>query len=113
MDHTSQAVLDVLAERKRQIEVEGWTAEHDDSHTDGELARAAGIYAIIAGSDATAYRNAIEGYSLNDILRSLIVRYWPGDISWFKPKTRRQDLVKSVALGIAAIEQIDRAEGRS
>lgn len=112
MDHTSQAVLDVLDERKRQIEVEGWTAEHDDAHTNGELARAAGIYAVIAGSDATAYRNAMEGYGLNDILRSLFTHYWPWGHSWFKPKTRRQDLVRSVALGIAAIEQIDRAEGR-
>lgn len=112
MDHFSQAVADVLAERKRQIEVEGWTAEHDDTHSDGELARAAGIYAIIAGSNATDYRNATGGYHLNDILQGLVTRYWPWDKSWFKPKTRRQDLVRSVALGLAAIEQLDRAGGR-
>jgi hypothetical protein len=32
-------------ERKRQIEREGWTAEHDDQHTDGSLAMAAALYA--------------------------------------------------------------------
>lgn len=35
----------MAAERKRQIESEGWTAEHDDEHSDGELARAAVCYA--------------------------------------------------------------------
>jgi hypothetical protein len=35
----------IAEERKRQIEVEGWTAEHDDEHTDGELALAAVCYA--------------------------------------------------------------------
>jgi len=32
-------------ERKRQIEKEGWTAEHDDSHRCGQLAKAAAMYA--------------------------------------------------------------------
>ena len=38
---------DVAAERKRQIEVEGWTAEHDDRHTPGELAQAGACYALV------------------------------------------------------------------
>ena len=41
----SQAVLDVAAERRRQIEAEGWTPEHDDEHSAGQLAGAAGCYA--------------------------------------------------------------------
>lgn len=32
---------DVIAERHRQIEVEGWTSENDDAHQAGELAEAA------------------------------------------------------------------------
>ena len=39
----SQAVLDVIAERRRQIEGEGWTQEHDDSHAPGEMAEAASV----------------------------------------------------------------------
>jgi hypothetical protein len=35
----------IASERRRQIQVEGWTAEHDDEHDDGELAFAAACYA--------------------------------------------------------------------
>ena len=35
----------IAAERKRQIDVERWTAAHDEVHTDEELARAAAYYA--------------------------------------------------------------------
>ncbi len=35
----------ITAERKRQIEKEGWTPEHDAEHTDGSLALAAVCYA--------------------------------------------------------------------
>lgn len=35
----------IAAERRRQIEKEGWTPEHDDQHNDGELALAAALYA--------------------------------------------------------------------
>ncbi|MGV7154880.1 hypothetical protein ACWA33_18595, partial [Pseudomonas aeruginosa] len=46
-----QAWLDVQAERRRQIEGEGWTPEHDDEHDNGEMARTAACYAL-AGSSA-------------------------------------------------------------
>jgi hypothetical protein len=35
----------ITVERFRQIHKEGFTAEHDDEHTEGELARAAACYA--------------------------------------------------------------------
>ena len=35
----------IAAERKRQIEVEDWTPDHDDEHTDGSLSTVAAIYA--------------------------------------------------------------------
>ena len=35
----------IAAERKRQVEKEGWTPEHDDEHADGSLALAAVCYA--------------------------------------------------------------------
>ena len=39
--------IDLIAdERRRQIEVEKWTPEHDDEHAENELALAAAVYAI-------------------------------------------------------------------
>lgn len=36
----------IAAERKRQIEVKGYTPEHDDAHDLGELGLAAALYAL-------------------------------------------------------------------
>ncbi|HHX7063328.1 TPA: hypothetical protein ACVGOK_000520 [Pseudomonas aeruginosa] len=93
-----QAWLDVQAERKRQVEAEGWTPEHDDEHSHGQMARAAACYAL-AGSSAP-----------NDGTAALLVSLaWPWDEQWWKPTTTRRDLVKACALGLAEIERLDRA----
>lgn len=43
----SKTGIELIAEeRKRQIEKEGWSPEHDDQHKNGELAQAAACYAI-------------------------------------------------------------------
>jgi hypothetical protein len=42
---TMAAIDDVAAERKRQIEGEGYDAAHDDEHINGEIALAACCYA--------------------------------------------------------------------
>ncbi|HFH3851581.1 TPA: hypothetical protein ACGJ2U_006013 [Pseudomonas aeruginosa] len=92
-----QAWLDVQAERKRQVEVEGWTPEHDDAHSHGQMARAAACYAL-AGSSAP-----------NDGTAALLVSLaWPWDEQWWKPTSARRDLVKACALGLAEIERLDR-----
>lgn len=41
----SQAVKDVLNERERQIQIKGWTSEHDDKYEQNELVRAGAGYA--------------------------------------------------------------------
>lgn len=42
----SEDVIKLISdERKRQIEKEGWTFDHDDEHEDAELAMAAALYA--------------------------------------------------------------------
>ncbi|MGP6221486.1 hypothetical protein ACQUHS_02015 [Pseudomonas aeruginosa] len=93
-----QAWLDVQAERRRQITAEGWTPEHDDEHSHGQMARAAACYAL-AGSSAP-----------NDGTAALLVSLaWPWDEQWWKPTTVRRDLVKACALGLAEIERLDRA----
>ncbi len=89
------AVRDVIAERRRQIEVEGWTPEHDDQHQGRDLPRAAISYCMSAA--ASFYTVLSEPPS-----------WWPWDHSWWKPKTRRQDLVRAGALILAEIERLDR-----
>jgi hypothetical protein len=100
------ALSDIASERRRQVEVEGWTPEHDDAHSKGELAQAAGVYALAAGSHD--YRWVLRGSPVNDYLAAAM-KLWPWDASWFKPKDKRRDLVKAGALIVAEIERLDRA----
>ncbi len=88
------AIDDIAAERRRQIEVEGWTPEHDDSHSDGQLVAAAISYAY-------------SGW------RRIHTRPWPWEPSWWKPTTPRRDLVKSGALIAAEIDRLDRLAASS
>lgn len=92
----SAAARDVLAERRRQVDVEGWSSDHDDNHTRGEIALAAAAYA----ANSAAIRELWF-----DSARPL----WPWHWSWWKPKGRRRDLVRAGALIIAEIERLDRA----
>lgn len=91
---TTAAARDVLAERRRQIDAEGWTTERDDSYINGELSDAAASYALNAGVP----------------MRNLRPPYWPWDSSWWKPSTPRRDLVKAAALILAEIERLDRIQ---
>lgn len=107
----SKAIDDVLAERRRQVEAEGWSPEHDDAHTDFSLAKAACIYGVgatLEGPDR-AVMDEFGASGTPGWVREL----WPWDHKWFKPTDRRRDLVKAAALLIAEIERIDRADGRT
>jgi hypothetical protein len=88
----TQSEIDVLAERQRQIEMEGWTAEHDDLWTGGELASAGVAYALAS--------HEIERAPME----------WPWDKEWWKPKNRRRNLVRAAALIIADIDRMDRTQ---
>jgi len=85
------AARDVLAERRRQVEQEGWTPEHDDQYADGELSSAAICYANTTSAGGSS-PNA-----------------WPWPESWWKPADERRNLVKAGALILADIERLDRA----
>jgi hypothetical protein len=65
------------AERRRQIEVEGWTPEHGDQHPDNELMRAAVRYdALINGLLARKHQTPavdVAGRPLTDQPRGLAV----------------------------------------
>jgi hypothetical protein len=91
---TCQAAVDVLKERCRQVEGEGYSIEQDDTYTDYQLPRAAICYGIKAAG-------------LPDHLERL---YWPFRSSAVKPANRRRSLVKAAALLLAEIERLDRAE---
>lgn len=96
-----------LAERVRQIEVEGWTTEHDDGHTTGNLATAAGCYALVAGYP-DASRVLFTGRNRDGEQRPW--PNWPWNPKWWKPRSRRRDLVRAAAMILAEIERIDRRE---
>lgn len=93
-DALTQAALDVLAERRRQVEGEGWTPERDDQYVHGDMASAAGCYAMFT-----------QAYPKGDPHHS-----WPWDKAWWKPsKDARRNRVKACALLLAEIERLDRA----
>lgn len=96
------AAKDVLAERRRQIESEGWDADHDDKHSDGSLAQAAACYASNAATWAEHGKKDLRYEMLPVSFR------WPWSASWWKPKSQRQDLVRAGALILAEIERLDR-----
>lgn len=89
----TDALHDVIAERQRQVSVKGWTPEHDDTYTCGELSGA-----------AISYIEPMEA-----------VFYWPAE--WhddsFKPSDERRNLVKATALLLAEIERLDRISAAS
>ncbi|WIX36867.1 hypothetical protein QCC08_24650 [Pseudomonas aeruginosa] len=95
-----QAWLDVQAERRRQVEAENWTPEHDDQHSDGQMAQAAGCYALHAGGIGTDWPGGIRNGS---------ALFWPWDEEWWKPKSARENLVRAGALVLAEIERLDRS----
>ncbi|RVI02594.1 hypothetical protein CN205_25655 [Sinorhizobium meliloti] len=107
----TKAVEDMLVERRRQVEVEGWTPAHDDQHEDFSLAKAASVYAAAAAA-CRADRAVMDQFGLPGTPGKL-QELWPlsWDISWLKPTSRRRDLIKAAALIIAEIERLDRAEG--
>jgi hypothetical protein len=88
----------IAEERQRQIEVEGWTFEHDDSHRAGELAAAAVCYAL---------PHFIRTENLVNAL-------WPWNKQWWKPAiqplkdTRIRELAKAGALIAAEIDRLQR-----
>lgn len=100
----SKAIEDVLAERIRQIESEGWHPAHDNAHRQGQLAGAAACYAM--NNLSFTIPNVALGHSVAMMVKDL----WPWAASWWKPTDHRRDLVKAAALLIAEIERIDRAD---
>lgn len=94
------AVQDVVNERARQIEVEGWTPEHDDEHVCEEIAAMACFYAMPAGARDWCAESTGYGATLGE---AILPEGWDA-----KPGDRRRELVKAGALILAEIERLDR-----
>lgn len=89
----SPAMQAVIAERFRQIEVEGFDLTHDDAHYLGELALAGAAYASSSKPVAPA------------------IFPWPDE--WWKPGGgMRRNWIKAAALILAEIEKFDRNRKR-
>ena len=95
MQTHEQVIREITQERERQISAEGWTPEHDDGHSSGELAGAAACYATTDIPHWAA-----------EYVRA---RIWPFSTDSWKPASRRRNLVKAAALIVAEIERLDRA----
>lgn len=88
----------IAEERQRQIDVEGWNAEHDDiGNNDEQLAEAAALYAL------PEIRRTYE-YDVNNL--------WPWDKKWWKPTPddRIKELAKAGALIAAEIDRLQRIQ---
>jgi hypothetical protein len=90
-------------EQVRQRQVEGWTNEHDDTHSNGELAKAASVY---------SHPNPSCNF---------ISEVWPFYMKWYKPSGIRfsdddpqtydgriRELQKAGALIASEIDRINR-----
>lgn len=110
------ALLDVAAERRRQVEAEGWTAERDDTYQDGALAMAGAAYALSAAGPAAKVLTQLMqgGMAFGTGAIELARLAWPSSWSrtWWKPAGGRRDLVKACALMVAEIERLDRARAK-
>ena len=92
----------IAAERKRQIEEEGWSAEHDDRLAKGQLAKAAMCYCMEPGDDA-------------DDDKKVPPKEWPLKKKLWKPTadSRIRELEKAGALIAAEIDRLLRKECHS
>lgn len=110
----------IEAERKRQIRVEKWTPEHDDNHSESQLALAAACYALPIGK-----RNETADPRGHENTDTFVSRLWPWAWEWWKPvkpyssadhisrevssiAARIRELTKAGALIAAEIDRLNR-----
>ena len=93
----TKAARDVLAERLRQQEIEGFEPDQDDLAQEGQIAAGAACYALW------------DSAAINMLRKEAKAGLWPWDESWWNPKDPRRNLVRAAALLLAEIERLDRA----
>jgi hypothetical protein len=101
----------IVAERQRQIEAEGWTAEHDDEHKDESLAWAAVCYAaperVFRHREYAASMDFVDPWPWE---QSADARHYDGNVLQDPPTdaARIRLLVKAGALIAAEIDRLSR-----
>jgi hypothetical protein len=90
----------IAAERQRQLDEEGWTPAHDDTHTGFQLAMAADSYlSLVSKPDDGVGKDG----------KPLPEWNWPWEIDWWKPAPDAiRNLVKAGALIAAEIDRLQR-----
>lgn len=85
----------IAAERRRQVQEEGFDRTHDEEHDGGQLSHAAAAYvlATIAPGNPTLYD--AEG----------VPHIWPWAPEWWKPRDPVRNLEKAGALIAAEIDR--------
>lgn len=102
------SIAEIAAERRRQVEYEGWKAEHDDKHVDGSIAQVAACYADPDPAMSTYQSQGYDGaYRDFPIPARWPLQTWSP--VWWKPTDRIRDLVKAGALIAAEIDRLRRA----
>lgn len=95
MCENQKAMKLIADERRRQVEDERWSTEHDDTYAMGELERAGLCYLF---HDTDFALTGTGAAPLN----------WPWHPTWWKPKGRRTDLVRAGALFMAEADRVAR-----
>lgn len=105
----------IAAERRRQVESEGWTPEHDDDDDHGacELTMAATSYAVyaIAQVNGSCLEDPEEGIGILGTPADQPPPMWPPmwDAAFWKPSDDPiRNLVKAGALIAAEIDRLQR-----
>tara|TARA_Y100000588_G_scaffold186210_1_gene200081 strand:+ start:22511 stop:23161 length:651 start_codon:yes stop_codon:yes gene_type:complete len=99
----------IFDERTRQLEVEGYTSEHDDNYKKGTLVMAAITYATAATSSPSLRNQFRTCAEVNKPLR-----HWPWEMSYLKlgsddcHSSRIRELTKAGALIAAEIDKLQR-----
>lgn len=97
---SQRIAAEVIEERQRQVNDEGFSTFQDDHYGYGILSSAGACYALEDGEHMTHNR------------RSAITALWPFQRKWWKPKDRRRNLIRAMALIMAEVECLDRAAER-
>ena len=104
----------IAAERERQVNVEGWTPEHDSEHDSGEMALAAACYAspvpIKAEVDIPCGCREACCHHIFGLIGTDWRDPWPWDKAWDKRNKhpRIKQLVIAGALIAAEIDRLQR-----
>ena len=97
------AIDDIAAERLKQIEVEGYSADIDDSYEDHELICAALVFIVL---------NFPVGAFGSEEVQDSILQCWPWGSESLSIEDERSNLVKAAAFILAEIDRLDRARIR-